>query len=87
MVSEESLVKVTGSIRPTIQRAVSFLREQQWIDLLKVGTANAYQVNSGVFGTACAHGRWLSDDPPEQAQIDPGAVMTDTARSGLMLTN
>lgn len=51
MVSEESLVKVTGSIRPTIQRAVSFLREQQWIDLLKVGTANAYQVNSDVFGT------------------------------------
>lgn len=60
MISQESLAKLTKLSKPTIKRAVALLREQQWIDVLKVGTANVYRVNSGVFWTARADGRWAS---------------------------
>lgn len=60
MVSQESLAKLTGLSKPTIKRSVALLREQKWIDVLKVGTANVYRVNSGVFWTARADGRWAS---------------------------
>jgi hypothetical protein len=60
MVSQESLVKLTGLSKPTIKRSVALLREQQWIEVLKVGTSNVYRVNSGVFWTARADGRWAS---------------------------
>lgn len=60
MVSQESLVKLTGLSKPTVKRAVALLREQNWIEIVKVGTANVYRVNSGVFWTARADGRWAS---------------------------
>lgn len=60
MVSQESLAKLTGLSKPTIKRSVALLREQNWIDVLKVGTSNVYRVNSGVFWTARADGRWAS---------------------------
>jgi len=60
MVSQESLVKLTGLSKPTIKRALALLREQQWVEVLKVGTSNVYRVNSSVFWTARADGRWAS---------------------------
>jgi hypothetical protein len=60
MVSQESLQKLTNLSRPTIQRAIALLREQNWIEVLKVGTANIYRVNSSVFWQTRADGRWAS---------------------------
>lgn len=60
MVSQASLVKLTGLSSPTIKRSVALLREQQWIEVLKVGTSNVYRINSSVFWTARADGRWAS---------------------------
>jgi len=60
MVSQESLQKLTGLSRPTVQRAIALLREQQWLEVLKVGTANVYRVNSSVFWQARADGKWAS---------------------------
>jgi hypothetical protein len=60
MVSQESLQKLTGLSRPTVQRAIALLREQQWMEVLKVGTANVYRVNSSVFWQTRADGRWAS---------------------------
>ncbi|MBR8361666.1 hypothetical protein KDW10_30520 [Burkholderia vietnamiensis] len=60
MVSQASLVKLTGLSAPTIKRAVALLREQQWVEVLKVGTSNVYRINSSVFWTARADGRWAS---------------------------
>jgi len=60
MVSQESLVKLTGLSKPTIKRSVALLRNQNWVEVLKVGTANVYRVNSSVFWTARADGRWAS---------------------------
>jgi hypothetical protein len=60
MVSQESLQKLTSLSRPTVQRAISVLREQQWLEVLKVGTGNVYRVNSSVFWQTRADGRWAS---------------------------
>ncbi|MFL9999319.1 hypothetical protein, partial [Paraburkholderia sediminicola] len=43
MVSQESLIKLTGLSSATIKRAVALLREQKWIEILKVGTSNVYR--------------------------------------------
>lgn len=60
MVSQESLAKLTGLSKATIKRSIALLREQNWVEVLKVGTANVYRVNSRVFWTARADGRWTS---------------------------
>ncbi|MEN8517772.1 helix-turn-helix domain-containing protein [Burkholderia sp. RS02] len=70
MVSQESLVKLTGLSKPTVKRAVALLREQNWIEVVKVGTANVYRVNSGVFWTARADGRWASFSAEVIANFD-----------------
>lgn len=60
MVSQDSLQKLTGLSRPTVQRATALLREQQWIDCLKVGTANVYRVNSSVVWQSRADQKWAT---------------------------
>ena len=70
MVAQESLVKLTGLSKPTVKRAVALLREQNWVEVVKVGTANVYRVNSGVFWTARADGRWASFSAEILASFD-----------------
>jgi uncharacterized protein with GYD domain len=47
--SYDTLTKITGMSRATIVRAIKTLREEQWIQVIKVGSANAYVINSRVF--------------------------------------
>ncbi|MDO8336521.1 MAG: hypothetical protein Q7T74_07130 [Candidatus Saccharibacteria bacterium] len=60
MIGQDSLCKLTKLSPATVKRAVALLREQQWLEVLKVGTANAYRVNSDVFWQDRADGRWAS---------------------------
>lgn len=60
MISNESLERICGVSNSTIKRAIKVLREQQWIDVLKVGTSNVYRVNSNVFWQDRADGKWAS---------------------------
>lgn len=60
MISQDSLCKLTKLSSATVKRAVSLLREQQWLEVLKIGTANVYRVNSDVFWQDRADGRWAS---------------------------
>lgn len=50
--SSAVLEELTGLSRTTIYRAVKLLRDERWLDVIKVGSANAYLVNSGVFWTS-----------------------------------
>ncbi len=79
MTSQESMQKITGLTRPTLQRAIALLREQKWIEVLKVGTTNVYRVNSSVFWQTRADGKWASfstevlinfDEQDEQTKVD-----------------
>jgi hypothetical protein len=83
MVSQDSLAKLTILSKPTIKRAIALLREQNWIEVLKVGTANIYRVNSSVFWQARADGRWASfsaevlinfDEQDEHTKLQPPDV-------------
>lgn len=60
MISNESLERICGISNSTVKRAIKILREQQWIDVLKVGTSNVYRVNSNVFWQDRADGKWAS---------------------------
>ena len=50
-------VKITGVSRPTVGRAIKLLKDDQWIDTVKIGNANAYCVNERVFWQAGKAGR------------------------------
>lgn len=51
MISFKAMQQILGKSRPTLDRAVRLLREDNWIQVVKVGTANAYVLNSAVFWT------------------------------------
>ena len=60
MISQDSLCRLTKLSSATVKRAVALLREQQWLEVLKMGTANIYRVNSNVVWQDRADGRWAS---------------------------
>lgn len=49
MCSFNTLGEITGLSRSTLSKAIALLKKEQWIEVLKVGTANAYLINHAVF--------------------------------------
>lgn len=49
MISQNNLIKILKKSRPTVSRAIAALKESKFLDVIKVGTANAYIINSNVF--------------------------------------
>jgi hypothetical protein len=49
VVSQTTLMHLTGWSRPTVSGAVKVLKDEKWIQVLKIGTANAYIINNAVF--------------------------------------
>lgn len=49
VISQKNLEKITGKSRTTVHRAIKVLREENFIEVIKIGTANAYVVNANVF--------------------------------------
>ncbi|GJH39035.1 helix-turn-helix domain-containing protein [Paraburkholderia hospita] len=60
VISQGLLAKRLNVSAPTVKRAVALLREQKWIGVKKVGTANVYMVNSAVFWTSRAEGKYAT---------------------------
>ena len=48
--SYTTLCEITGVSRPTVGRAIKLLKDDQWIDTVKIGNANAYCVNERCSG-------------------------------------
>lgn len=46
--SYQTLMEVTGYSRPTVARAIKHLKDNNWIDTVKVGSATAYCVNAQI---------------------------------------
>jgi hypothetical protein len=49
VISQKTLMDLTGMGWTSVYNAVKHLRNNRWLDVLKVGTANAYVINSQVF--------------------------------------
>lgn len=79
MVSHESLAKLTGSSVATVKRAITVLREERWVEVLKLGTANVYRVNSAVFWRATATGKWASFSAQVLVNFDEQDAKTKAA--------
>ena len=47
--SYRTLCDITGVSRPTVGRAIKLLKDDNWIDAVKIGNATAYAVNERVF--------------------------------------
>ncbi|HGS8738445.1 TPA: replication/maintenance protein RepL [Enterococcus faecalis] len=47
--SYETMSKITGLGRTALYKAIRYLKDNNWIQVIKVGTANAYVINSRVF--------------------------------------
>lgn len=52
VVSYATLCEVTEVSRPTVGRAIKLLKDDNWIDAVKIGSATAYAVNARVFWQA-----------------------------------
>ncbi|MNP43400.1 hypothetical protein D3C76_1372170 [compost metagenome] len=57
VVSYATLMEITGSSRPTVGRAIKLLKDDFWIDTVKIGSATAYCVNERVFWQAARNQR------------------------------
>jgi hypothetical protein len=55
--SYKTFQEVTGYSRPSIARAIKVLKEENWVDTVKVGSATAYCVNERVAWQAARNQR------------------------------
>jgi|TARA_B100001179_G_C18591774_1_gene405049 DNA-binding transcriptional ArsR family regulator len=58
--SSKALEELTGKSRVTVSRAISVLRNDNWVQAVKIGNANAYVVNSAAFWSSWANGKAYS---------------------------
>jgi len=58
--SYKVLQEITGYSRPAVARAIKVLKDDLWIQAIKIGNANAYLVNSAAFWTTSATGKSYS---------------------------
>lgn len=58
LISNDSLEKITKLSNSTVKRAIKLLRDDKWIDVVKVGTSNVYRINSDIFWHETANGKW-----------------------------
>ena len=47
--SYDAMMKMTGYSKSSITKAIAVLKKGQWIEVIKIGTANAYRINSRAF--------------------------------------
>ena len=67
--SYTTLCEITGVSRPTVGRAIKLLKDDQWIDTVKIGNANAYCVNEEIKENTRSSQQQLSHLPPIRRAI------------------
>jgi len=60
VISYSTLQEITGYSRAAIGKAIKYLKDEQWVQAVKIGTANVYIVNSAAFWTASQKGKYYS---------------------------
>lgn len=75
MCSFITLSEITGLSRSTLSKAINLLKDEQWIQVIKIGTANAYLVNNSIFWQDTAdkkyrHGQFAATIIASQSEQD-----------------
>lgn len=60
IMSVKTIMQITDKSRATVMRAIKRLRDERWIQVVKVGTANAYVLNNVVFWSDYAYRRYAT---------------------------
>lgn len=60
MISIDAICKLANLSPSTVKRGIGILREEKWLAVLKIGTANVYRVNSDVLWQDRPDGRWAA---------------------------
>lgn len=60
MISKKTLEQITGMSSASVTRAIKLLKEERWVQIIKVGTSNVYRVNSLAFWQAAKDQRYTS---------------------------
>lgn len=60
MISKKTLEQITGMSSATVTRAIALLKDERWVQVIKVGTSNVYRVNSLAFWQAAKDQRYAS---------------------------
>lgn len=60
IMSVKTIMQITNKSRATVMRAIKRLRDERWIQIVKVGTANAYVLNNIVFWSDYAYRRYAT---------------------------
>jgi Fe2+ or Zn2+ uptake regulation protein len=55
VMSFKVMQEITGKSRTTLYNAIKTLKDEQWIQVIKIGTASAYILNASVFWSDHAH--------------------------------
>jgi len=58
VMSQKTMMQITGKSRPTISRAVKTLKDSMFLQVVKIGSANAYVINSKVFWQSGVNGKF-----------------------------
>lgn len=58
VMSQKTMMQITGKSRPTVSRAIKELKKAKFIQVVKIGTANAYVINSKVFWQSGVNGKY-----------------------------
>lgn len=66
VISYHTLEKITGRGRTALHNAITLLKKRQWLQVVKVGTANAYVINNAVF--------WRGEGDQKQAHFRAAIV-------------
>lgn len=60
MISIDAICKLANLSPSTVKRGIGILREEKWVAVLKIGTANVYRVNSDVLWQDRTDGKWAA---------------------------
>jgi len=77
VISMKTLMQILNWSRPTISEAVRTLSVDRWIQVVKIGTANAYIINSSVFWQSARNLKLASFSAQIVANADEQVVHPD----------
>jgi len=61
MMSYDAMATLTGRAGRSLRRAVKLLKDDRWVQIVKVGSTNVYVINSSVFWTDRGDKKYLSN--------------------------
>ncbi len=70
LISQKALSQITGKTRQTVNKAIKALKKGRYIQIIKVGTANVYVVNSEIAWTSSNNKKYQAFSAQVVADID-----------------